>query len=1074
VRAWLFAQPLVLGVLWVGGGWISACSGLDSASAPHRDAPSLGELRLTSEAGALAGAIRREFPAAFTERGAPGGATVELPVSAARPLRLTDDASAITVSIALEGVRDVLGGRVGDTAVYPGAAPSRGDLLYRIFPGGVEDLVYYRDPPAKQGLRYRVDLGDARGLRLVEGVLEILDSGGAPVLRVEPPCVFDVGGRHPAVLHVEGCAVDRSPRAPFRRPVVPAGATRCMVEVDWSAARVRYPALVDPIWSPTFNVMFAARTSHTLTLLEPASKTSLALVAGGFATEGGVPLKSAEIYDPLSRRFSVTGSMTTARGAHTATLLVPPSPSGSGVVVAGGADAVHAPIDSLEVYDPASGVFITDSHFMAAPRFNHAAAPTGDAEVLFAGGTAPPLNQPTKTAYLYTFNGFVGAPPSNVNSVLTLLPALMGFPRSALTATRLTTGKVLLAGGFVLGGGGKLVALNSAEIFDPGAPAASMFQAVAGGMTSARGYHTATRLGDSGKVLIVGGTNATVGGFEAASGDVFSDGSNEQAEGFVVAAPIAMATARSNHTATLLPDGRVLVAGGFNQGTALGSAEVFSPLDGLFHDLGAVPAMLPRGNHAAVLVNAGDWEDAGHTVLVTGGAGAPGNGTVATNNAQIMFRINGDACTMADECLSGYCVDGVCCNEACDTDCFACSVDQKESNDAGGECGPSKVGSEPRIQCVSQILGPLQQTDVEVHSQCDGMGSVEQTNDTKVCTPAVCGQNNLCSTGCASTANCALSGWCDTTIPSPAGDLGTCVDKKAESLACAADDECISDHCVDGVCCESLCGLQCQACDVVGFLGQCRAVGSSMNPENVHIGTALHPRTSCMGFASGVENACAGYCDGSTPVDTCQYPDASVVHGADDCADDLNGAPSALVRHPCDSSGSFIDEVGDCGGFKCADAHACKTICTLDDDCIGDHICDEGVCVLLEGPLCDGERTLRRPKAQKGNILCDNYLRCPNGAHECLTECRDVTDCIPVGAEMSLGCTSDGRCIEQRDVQTVPVPFCNVAQPGEPVSGRSLGLFILALGAVASRIRRGRRPNALCRSTASVINPRKA
>src|SRR6266516_4856196 len=85
-----------------------------------------------------------------------------------------------------------------------------------------------------------------------------------------------------------------------------------------------------------------ARYAHTATLL-PSGKV---LVAGGF---NGSYLSSAELYDPATGSWSSTGNLTTARHGHTATLL----PSGK-VLVAGG-DNSSGFLSSAELYDPATG-----------------------------------------------------------------------------------------------------------------------------------------------------------------------------------------------------------------------------------------------------------------------------------------------------------------------------------------------------------------------------------------------------------------------------------------------------------------------------------------------------------------------------------------------------------------------------------------------------------------------------------------------------------------------------------------------------------------------------------------------
>ncbi|HEY5472922.1 MAG TPA: kelch repeat-containing protein, partial [Candidatus Limnocylindrales bacterium] len=61
--------------------------------------------------------------------------------------------------------------------------------------------------------------------------------------------------------------------------------------------------------------MASARGIHTATLLSGGR----VLIAGGY--NGLATLASAELYDPKSGTFSPTGSMTTARVYHTATLL---------------------------------------------------------------------------------------------------------------------------------------------------------------------------------------------------------------------------------------------------------------------------------------------------------------------------------------------------------------------------------------------------------------------------------------------------------------------------------------------------------------------------------------------------------------------------------------------------------------------------------------------------------------------------------------------------------------------------------------------------------------------------------
>lgn len=182
-------------------------------------------------------------------------------------------------------------------------------------------------------------------------------------------------------------------------------------------------------------------------------------------------------------------------------------------------------------------------------------------------------------------------------------------------ATLLDDGRVLVAGGIA---DGQLLA--TAELYDP----ASGQWSQSGDMKRPRLGHSLTVLPD-GRVLAVGGT--TLEGAEGSGGaqTVRPDGSAEifdpSSGSWTEAA--TMDDARFEHTATLLADGRVLVAGGLgldgDQLVPLQTAELYDPAAGAF--LGASNLAEARGNHAAARLPDG-------SVLVVGGAGGPAGDSV--------------------------------------------------------------------------------------------------------------------------------------------------------------------------------------------------------------------------------------------------------------------------------------------------------------------------------------------------------------------------------------------------------------------------------------------------------------
>ena len=229
----------------------------------------------------------------------------------------------------------------------------------------------------------------------------------------------------------------------------------------------------------------------------------------------------------------MTGVLHAVRNGPTATLL----PNGQ-VLVAGGEDDYSNPLSSAELYNPATGTWTTTSNSLNAARAFHTATLLPNGQVLVAGGVNIITDVVLSSAELY--NPATGTWTTTSNSLNT--------GRYYHTASLLPNGLVLVAGGFT-----RSVELSSAELFNP----ATGTWTTNGSLNAARFGQTATLL-PSGQLLIAGGVGA--GALLLPARNWLAPATNSPpAHG---PRPIRLNNVRFLHTATLLPNGQVLVAGG--------------------------------------------------------------------------------------------------------------------------------------------------------------------------------------------------------------------------------------------------------------------------------------------------------------------------------------------------------------------------------------------------------------------------------------------------------------------------------------------------------------------------------
>jgi FG-GAP repeat len=136
------------------------------------------------------------------------------------------------------------------------------------------------------------------------------------------------------------------------------------------------------------------------------------------------------------------------------------------------------------------------------------------------------------------------------------------------------------------------------------------------------------------------------------------------------------------------------------------------------------------------------------------------------NGSGACVYFNGVACASASECISTYCVDDVCCGNACTDSCMACTI-AKRGGGYDGQCGFIATYTDPDDECPS--------------AECNGSGA------------------------------CQLS------------------QGLALGAACIENTQCASGFCADGVCCNSACTESCVACNQPAAIGMCSNVDSGQS-----------------------------------------------------------------------------------------------------------------------------------------------------------------------------------------------------------------------------------------------------
>ena len=238
------------------------------------------------------------------------------------------------------------------------------------------------------------------------------------------------------------------------------------------------------------------------------------------------------------------------------------------------------------------------------------------------------------------------------------------------------------------------------------------------------------------------------------------------------------------------------------------------------------------------------------------------------------------------------------------------------------------------------------------------------------CTPSE-GMTKLC----CSVATCGAGEYCaPASLPAK---VGTCV--KGARAACTTATECGTGFCVDGVCCDTACNGQCEACDGAGASkGKCTAVKGDVHGS----------RTACSTGGGDICRALA--CDG-----TDRLKCAAFKNGLDaECSPASCAGGIETPASFCDGAGSCkAGTTRPCAPFACGDK-ACKKTCTAATDCLKGNVCDpaSGQCVPAKSS-CSADFSSSVPADGSGTPKpCSPFL-CNPATGDCYESCTSSTQC---------------------------------------------------------------------------------
>jgi hypothetical protein len=521
----------------------------------------------------------------------------------------------------------------------------------------------------------------------------------------------------------------------------------------------------------------------------------------------------------------------------------------------------------------------------------------------------------------------------------------MATGRSSHTGTLLSTGRVLVAGGYASTGA---TVLASAELYDP----ATKTWSPAGTMTTAREAHGAAQL-PGGTVLVAGGFDASFNVLTSsetynpaanaftlaqpmttgradftltamASGNVLAAGGYNTSTAYLAASEVydassgywlatnPMATGRYFHTASPLPKGSVLVTGGYGTGGVLNSAELYNPALGTWSPAGTMS--IARAFQAAAVLGNGD-------VLVSGGDSGAGGVTVDIYDPAAGWS---SAAPMAQPRYFHT----------------ATTLSNGAVLVAGGEDYDSATRKLTYLN-ESELYDPL----AKVWSPTASL-AVPHASHVAV---ALDGGNVLISGG----------------YPPDSGVIAEEFSLDGDGVACTSNSTCQSGFCVGGLCCNTACTESCGTCISTASKGTCTPLAKGSPGQK----NACAPYV-CSGSSIDCPVACTSnsacqsgdYCETSRCI---AQVDAGAPCGAGDqcktgfcfgavCCDSACGPCGTCATGICLPIPAGTDGVPSCTPYVCdGTSVACPTSCAANSECEPDAglACIGVACVVVAEPI---------------------------------------------------------------------------------------------------------------------------